>query len=316
MGATAELSSRAIRGFFQEALEAKVDAGWIAMICNEFNSDQESETYKWLTQSPVMREWIGGRNAKGFQSNGITIENKHFESSIEILIKDLRRDKTGQIRMRMNDLVRRSYTHWKSLVSTLILNGTIGLAYDGQAFFSASHSEGNSGTYKNLLTSSEYSSLNVGTATAPTAAEMAAALMDVVNHFYSFKDDQGEPRNEDAMQFLCMVPVNLAGPARTAVNSNILMGSSGSFDNPLKGEDFSIKVVPNARLTWTDSFMVCRADAEAKPFICQSEMEVDLKMQAEGSKTEYDKDAWEFGIDAWRNAGYGMMWQAIKATLS
>lgn len=316
MSGPAELSSRAIRGFFYEALEAKTDAGWIAQLCNEFTSDQESETYKWLTQSPVMREWIGGRQAKGFQSNGITIENKKFEASLEIALKDLRRDKTGQLRMRMSELVTRSYTHWKSLVSTLILNGTTGLAYDGQAFFSASHSEGNSGTYKNLLTSSEYASLNVGTATAPTAAEFGAALMDVVTHFYTFKDDQGEPRNEDALKFLCMVPVPLFGSAQTAVASNILQGATGSFDNPLKGQKFSIEVVPNARLTWTDKFMVCRADAAAKPFICQSEKEVDLKMKAEGSDFEFDNDAWQIGIDCDRNVGYGMMWQAILATLS
>lgn len=314
MGATAELSSRAIRGFFYEALEAKVDAGWITAICNMFNSDQESETYKWLTQSPVMREWIGGRNAKGFQSNGITIENKEFEASIEILLKDLRRDKTGQIRMRMTDLIKRSYTHWKSLVSTLILNGTSGLAYDGQAFFSASHSEGNSGTYKNLLTSSEYGTLNVTTPTAPTASEFAAALMSVVTHFYTFKDDQGEPRNEDASQFVCMVPVPLFGAAQQAVTSNILQGSNGSYDNPLKNTKFSIDVVPNARLTWTDAFSVFRADAQAKPFICQQETEVDLKMKAEGSDFEFDNNAWQAGIDATRNVGYGMMWQAIKAT--
>ena len=316
MGATAELSSRAIRGFFYEALEAKVDAGWITAICNMFNSDQESETYKWLTQSPVMREWISGRNAKGFQSNGITIENKEFEATIEILLKDIRRDKTGQIRMRMNDLVRRSYTHWKSLVSTLILNGTTGLAYDGQAFFSASHSEGNSGTFKNLLTASEYGVLNVATATAPTAAEMAAALLAVVTHLYTFKDDQGEPRNEDALHFVCMVPVPLFGATQAAVTSNILQGSSGSFDNPLKGNKFTIDVVPNARLTWTDAFSVFRADAEAKPFICQQETETDLKMKAEGSDFEFDNNAWQVGIDATRNVGYGMHWQAAKAVLS
>lgn len=315
MGAPAELSSRAVRGFFYEALEAKVDAGWIALICNMFTSDQESETYKWLTQSPVMREWIGGRNAKGFQSNGITIENKEFEASIEIFLKDLRRDKTGQLRMRMADLVKRSYTHWKSLVSTLILNGTSGLAYDGQAFFSASHSEGNSGTYKNLLTSSEYGVLNVTTPTAPTAAEMAAALMAVVTHFYTFKDDQGEPRNEEALKFLCMVPVPLFGATQAAVTSNILQGASGSFDNPLKGTNFSIEVVPNARLTWTDAFCVFRADAQAKPFICQQETEVDLKMKAEGSDFEFDNNAWQVGIDATRNVGFGMPWQAIKAIL-
>jgi hypothetical protein len=31
-----------------------------------------------------MREWIGGRQAKGFAANGVTIVNKHYEATIEI----------------------------------------------------------------------------------------------------------------------------------------------------------------------------------------------------------------------------------------
>jgi hypothetical protein len=67
-------------------------------VSNLFGSDQASETYNFLGQSPMMREWIGRRQAKGFNGNGITIINKHYEATIEIAKKDARRDKTGQIR--------------------------------------------------------------------------------------------------------------------------------------------------------------------------------------------------------------------------
>lgn len=316
MGATAELGSRAIRGFFYEALEQATLLDWVNGCSNLFTSDQESETYKWLSQSPVMREWIGGRAAKAFASNGITIENKAFEATLEIELKDLRRDKTGQIRMRMADLVARSYSHWASLLSTLLLNGATGLAYDGQAFFSASHAEGNSGTMKNLLTSSEYSELNVATAAAPTAYELANALVKVISHFYTFKDDQGEPRNEDAKSFLIQTPVTMVGAMQAAVSSMVLNSGSGSVDNPLAASGYRIQVVPNGRLTWTDRFAVLRSDAMAKPLIRQEETGIDLKMKAEGSDFEFDKNAWQFGIDASRNVGYGMYWQAIQAVLS
>lgn len=316
MGATAELGSRAIRGFFYEALEAATLASWINGCSNLFTSDQESETYKWLSQSPVMREWIGGRQAKAFTANGVTIENKAFEATIAIELKDLRRDKTGQIRMRMGELVERSNTHWASLLSTLLLNGATGLAYDGQAFFSATHSEGNSGTLKNLLTSSEYSELNVATATAPTPYELANALVKVISHFYTFKDDQGEPRNEGASAFQIQTPVTLYPAMAAAVSSMLLNSGSGSVNNPLGAMPFTLQVVPNGRLTWTDRFAVLRSDAQAKPLIRQEETAVDLKMKAEGSDFEFDQNAWQFGIDANRNVGYGMYWQAVQAVLS
>jgi phage major head subunit gpT-like protein len=38
-----------------------------------------------------MRNWVGGRQAKGFTTNGLTIENKHFEATLEIPLVDLRR---------------------------------------------------------------------------------------------------------------------------------------------------------------------------------------------------------------------------------
>ena len=61
------LGSRAIIGKFFAALEQYTGLSWIELVSVLFDSDQESETYKWLGQSPVMREWIGGRHAKGFR---------------------------------------------------------------------------------------------------------------------------------------------------------------------------------------------------------------------------------------------------------
>lgn len=319
MGATAELSSRAIRGFFYEEFEKARETSWIDQISNNFTSDQESEDYKWLTQSPVMREWIGGRNAKGFKSNGIQIENKEFEATIDIKLKDLRRDKTGQIRMRMGELVDNSYSHWLSLLSILINNGETGLSYDGVPFFSDSHTDTNSGVFKNLLTASEVAALNVATPTAPTAAELADAILGVIGHMYGFLDPRGEPRNENALKWVVMVPISLWPVAQKAIAANILMGAVGSLDNPLKGTKLDISLVPNARLTaadWISKFCVFRADARAKPLIRQSETEVDLKMLAEGSDYEFNNNAWQAGIDASRNVGFGMHWQASKATLS
>jgi phage major head subunit gpT-like protein len=114
------LSSRAVMGMYFARLEQDPLMGWLDGISNLFGSDQASETYAFLGQSPTMREWIGQRQAKGFVSNALVILNKHYESTIEIQKKDARRDKTGQLTARMNEWTDRSQTHWASLISTLL----------------------------------------------------------------------------------------------------------------------------------------------------------------------------------------------------
>ena len=319
MGASG-LGSRAIIGTFYETLEQAIGSTWMGRLAMAFTSDQESETYKWLGASPAVREWIGGRLAKGLRENGLTIVNKTFEATLDISVDDIRRDKTGQIMLRIQEMADRVAAHPMSLISTLINNGggaTNGLAYDGQYFFDTDHVDGDSGTLKNDLAAGDYAVLNVGSATAPTSNEMADAILAVLGHFYSFKDDQGEPINEMAKQFLVMVPFNMWGVAQAAVSSNLLNTGSGGRDNPLvKLPGISIDVVANPRLTATDKFCMFRTDGRTKPFIEQTEEGVKMAAKGEGSEYEFDNNAHQYGVKVIRNVGYGMWQHAIRATLS
>lgn len=86
--------------------------------------------------------------------------------------------------------------------------------------------------------------------------------------------------------------------------------------NPNALGNFNIEVMPIVRLTWTDSFAVFRTDSPIKAFIRQTEQEVELKAKAEGSEYEFDNDAWQFGIDAWRGVGYGYPQRACYVTMT
>ena len=46
-----------------------------------------------------------------------------------------------------------------------------------------------------------------------------------------------------------------------------------------------------------------------------SEEKAALKAKAEGSAFEFDNDAWQFGIDAWRGAGFGYWQRACLVTM-
>lgn len=309
------LSSRAVIGMYYEALAAQNGIGWIDQVSNYFGSDQASETYPWLGMPPALREWIGGRNAKGFSTNGVEIKNKHFEATIEIALKDLRRDKTGQLKARLAEFAQRGQSHFASLLSTLIINGPSTVCYDGQYFFDTDHSEGSSGTLNNDITT-DISALPVsvhGTVTAPSKEEMLQAITASISQFFTFKDDQGEPINEDAKSFLVMVPVGLAPAARSALSSlNDI--SAGMFT--LDG--YNVGLVVNPRLTagsWTDEFVTFRTDGSIKPLIRQEETTPAIKMKDETSEFAFDNDAIQIGIDTWRNVGYGRWQGAVLNTL-
>jgi len=304
------LSSRAIIGEFYRTLEQDIGNSWIGNVSMLFNSNQESETYLWLGQAPAMREWIGGRHAKGFRTNGLTIVNKHFESTLEVLVREMRLDKTGQVLVRIRELALRTNAHWAALLSKLILNGESTPCYDGQYFFDTDHAEGDSSTQSNLL-SIAVSSLPIisaeqGTATAPSARSMKALILKGVQAIMGFKDDQGEPMNENASSFLVMVPTSLMDVTNAAINSAVL---SGAETNDLAAtNNFSIRYAVNPRLTWTDKFAVFRTDGSVAPFIRQEETPVQLKAIAEGSELEFNEDKHRYGVDTWRNVGYGY-WQ-------
>lgn len=310
------LSSRAVVGMYYEALAAQSGMGWMDAVSNYFTSDQASETYPWVGMPPALREWIGGRNAKGFSANGVEIRNKHFEATIEILLKDLRRDKTGQLRARMSELAERGNTHFASLLSTLIVGGEATVCYDGQYFFDTDHSEGSSGTLSNDITtdiSALPASVHGAAVTAPSPEEMQQAILNSVAQLFTFKDEHGEPLNETAANFMVMVPVGLSSAARAGLSTARAAGPS-----TFAVDGMNISLAVNPRLTaggWTDKFVTFRADGSIKPLIRQEETSPDLKLKDETSEYAFDNDAIQVGIDTWRNVGYGRWQGAVLNTL-
>jgi len=308
MSASKGLSSRAIIGRFFQRLEVVQAQSWVNQIGMYFSSDQESETYKWLGQSPAMREWIGGRHAKGFRENGITIANKKFEATLTVPVDWLRRDKTGQLQVRIDELVGRTVTHWGSLLSSLILAGESAACYDGQFFFDTDHSEGDSGAQSNDITvdiSAAPASVH-GSTTAPSPEEVRAMVLAGAQQVLGLKDDTGEPMNEAARNFLVMVPTPYWSAAAAALSNPVLGGGDTNVLTNLDGYGFGLAV--NPRLTWTDKIAVFRTDGSAKPFILQEEEGVRVSAIAEGSELEFDQDEHRYGVKALRNVGYGY-WQ-------
>lgn len=304
-----KITERQIIGMIFSYIAEIIDGSWVGNLSMPFDSDQASEEYAWLGASPAMREWIGGRQAKGLNENALSIRNKKFEATVEILCDWLRRDKTGQVMQRIMQLAQRANTHWARLLSTLILNAAATTCYDGQYFFDTDHSEGSSGTQDNDL-SIDISALPCtthGSTTVPSPEEMQQCIIQAIAAIMGFLDDQAEPMNEDASSFIVMTPISLWIPAKNALGMKLKgAGESSQLDI----SDFNISVVGNARLsTWTEQFAVFRADGANKPLIRQEEVPLQVSAKAEGSELEFDEDKHQYGVWASRNVGYGF-WQS------
>jgi phage major head subunit gpT-like protein len=304
------LGSRAILGRMYQRLTAG-PMGWVDRLSFFVNSDQASEEHRWLGMSPAMRVWVNGRQVHGLHDSGIVIPNLSFEASIGVGLDEIRRDKTAQVMRRVDDLVGRYNQHGAKLLSELTIAGEAGLCYDGQFYFDTDHAEGSSGTQSNDLTTA------IVSATAPTAEEMRTVILTAIQAMLGFKDDQGEPINETARDFLVMVPTPLWGAAVSAVTLPQLSQGASNILKALEGE-FNISVLPNPRLTWTDKFAVFRADQGdgAAPFIRQQETPLNVSSQAEGSPEEFYNKRHVYGIDYNGNFGFGFWQHAVLTTLT
>jgi len=211
-----KIGVRGVFGFFFEALEQTTGAKWIPDLSNTFESNQDIETYAGLGMSPTMREWLGAKQVKNLKELFVQIANRDFEATLRFKNKDLRRDKTGQVRARIGDFAQRALAHDALVMSAIIDGGTsttIAIpgsssqtiaSYDGQPLWSSSHTIGsqalNNIVSPSIATAATYLGTNVGTGstTNPSPAMMAYSIQLALNALYGFKDDQGQPLNEFA----------------------------------------------------------------------------------------------------------------------
>ena len=301
------LSSRAVIGRFYRRLEEYAQSAWWTRLAMHFASSQESETYRWLGMVPQVREWLGGRRVRPLRAQGVTLVNKTWESTIRVDADEQRRDKTGQIMVRINELARRVATHPNKLLTTLLSGGEAAACYDGQYFFDTDHSEGDSGTQSNSI------SAGATTPTTPTDREMYEAIVKGIAQIMAVTDDQGEPMNEAARQFLVMVPMPFLSSTLVALSGKVVDATT----NPLaSGEPFNVTWVANPRLAWTTKFALFRTDGSTRPFIFQEELPVQVQVLAEGSELEVNENQHQYGVKAIHEAGYGFWQDACLVTFS
>lgn len=294
--------TRDILGYMYQRLSSE-PSGWVNQLGMYIPSDQETEKHRWLGMAPVMRLWEGGRQAKKPNAYGIDVTNELYEGTVDIPVKYIQRDKTGQVQRYIDDLIRRANNHWGKLASDVINASESTVCYDGQFWVDTDHNESGSNQSNDIT-------FAAATGTTPTVTEMVDAILENIKQIYSFVDDQGEPINQDASQFLVMVPLTYWKEAQKAVNQE-LIGSGET--NVLGKSNFSLSVVMNPRLTWTTKMMIFATDTGTKSMILQDEEGLTLSSKAEGSEYAHDTNHYQYGVKAGRAVAPGF-WQSCCMT--
>lgn len=314
-GQYALLDNKNLIGLFDKIYEEHFADSWATRVGTYVGSTLATETYGWLGAAPSLEELKGDMAEEQFNKFSYALANVEYAKAIKIAEKDMRRDKIGQLQMRIGEMAEKAAMHWNSLVTTLITSN--GNGYDGAAFFSTSHAESGS-NQKNLLTSTEVSALDVTTATAPTPDEAAKCVQGVIGKFYELTDDKGDPINGTARDFTVMCPTaEIWGPMRHAVAAENLSSGASNPLRGLQGEGIKIDVVLNPLLrAQTSNFYVFRNDSPVKSFILQEEVAVEPVVSSKDNDEYIKFRRFLFSIYTSRAAGYGRWQSAMKATLS
>lgn len=314
------LDNKNLIGIWDQMYEPALGGVWATKIGTMTPSTMGVESYGWLGAAPSLEPLTDdSANEEQFGRYTYFLKNQEFAKTLKIKELDMRRDKIGQLQMRIGEMSEKAAEHWNVLTSAAILNGTTYLGYDGQPFYSNTHNE--SGTNQsNNLTSSDVPQLDVLTSTAPTPMEAAQALAAVIGYFFNYVDDKGYPINGQARKFKILVGTTSLFSAFSQAR-RLLTFAQGA-QNPLIGMtlgdepvDFSIELIPQLA-TATAQFFIFRTDGRVKSILLQNEVDVS-PLFSDRSNDEFIKfRRFLFSIYASRNVGY-LRWQsAIRATLS
>jgi phage major head subunit gpT-like protein len=268
--------------------------------CTTIVSDKDTETYDWLGSTPKMQEWINERAPQGMLEHNFKLKNKHFEASIAVDRDTLDDDLYGQIKLRVYQLGSEAARYKDEYFTTTLESGTTNLCYDGQAFFSTTHSEGKSGTQSNAPASGSTYLFN--------ATNLPVVLPLVITAMRLFKNDQGKIAGANATHIM-VHPAN-EYDARVVLDPSIIGQATGSTTASVlfKGR---LKIIVNPYLAAEDSpdenaYYFFDLSRPVKPFIFQKRKDPQfVALDKPDSPENFMRRTLLYGIDERYNMTYG-----------
>lgn len=252
-------------------------------------SSTSINTYGWMARLPKMRQWVGAKVINNLSENAAQITNLPFEMTVGVDRDDIADDNLGIYKPLFEEMGRQARLWPDQTVRSALQAGTSGLAFDGVAFFSNSHSLGGN-TIDNLFASTALTHANY--------SSVRASMM-------SYLGDDGETLgvNPD----LLIVPPQLETTGKDIIMNSKRAVDSVAADNVLAGTA-RLLVVPdlaNEAGVW----YLADSSKAIKPLVFQereSPMMID-KIQRNDDNMFFDREAL-FSVEARGAAGYGLYW--------
>lgn len=306
----ASLYSPAVKAYmFQQFLTTEAGPDWASLLGGPvLPSNQPIETYGGVGTVPMLRPWRGTRRASEPRPITFTLPNERYEGTLVVTPDDLSFNKLGHVQANIDGLAKRASQHWRKLISDVITANTVG--YDGLAMFHDSHVENGQAAQDNNL------AFAAATGTTPTVGEMEGAILQAMAALMGFKDDNGEPVNEDLNSLIVMVPTAHYNTAAGALSAPVIAdaAATGGRTNivaTMGGKSFTL--VGNPRITGDVMYLFV---ANGRSFIRQEVEQLKITAKAEGSDYEHDTGGHEYGVGVLRAAGPGDWKGAVKTTFT
>ncbi|MEU2203580.1 Mu-like prophage major head subunit gpT family protein [Microbacterium oleivorans] len=287
-----------IRTTFQKRFEAAPTADLWKKIAMPVNSEGASEKYTFLGAVPGLREFKSERVPGTLSGYNYEVDNKKWESTLDVDRDVIEDDRTGNILMAVTGLGTKAGKHYTKLVAEAFKLGFTTPIYDGQNFFDADHTLGSNylGTGKDL------------TIENLEAAELLLAAQT---------DDTGELLGYQGTAII--VGPALQAAARKLVDSKQIVvegeTSSVAVDNPFY-KAYEVVVLPHLGATYK-GWALANLSEGLLPFIMQIRIAIKLLSKTDlNSDRAFDKDIFTWGTRARHNVGYGNHQLIIGAVAS
>lgn len=289
------LLEKGLRADFLKAFNNGENPQEIMGMVMETTSSSDSEKYGWLGESPQMEQWLDERKLRGLKDFDYSIPNKDYEATLKVNKNVMDDDQLGAVKVRIADLAAVARNHPRKLFFDQLVAGETDLGYDGVPFFSLVHNESGSNQV-NLSTETIAGSTQ-------TSAEFAAEFQVARGGLRKLTDDNGEPRNEGAMDLVIVASPDLENVVDKIIGAELLNNET----NTLKG---AAKKVISSRLTGNDWYLMNMAGT-LKPMVMQKRKAITFESMDKGERAFMRKELL-FGVDYRVGFGFGVWYKAFK----
>lgn len=280
--------------------------------CTINPSGARSEKYAWIGEVPQMSETTEDPlTIVPLSETEYELTNQTFEVAIGIKREDFDDDQVGAFALRVGQLMERGLQHRNKLVVDAVTNGTsstLGLCYDGTAFFGDSH------TARGQQTTTQDNKLaGTGSTTAQIQTDLSAAIAAMM----TFKDEANEPYHPEGgiSQFRALIPPGIEGNFSEAVSAQIISNTSNTR---LAGKTIVPRTSPRLAAVDANDWYLFHTGGPVKGLILQ-EREA-LSMEAIGmdpnSEVRFLTGKYLWKLRVRYTAGYGHWQNAVKTVNS